>query len=314
MDKTSDSFFKKYDHVEDTDLTLQFRGFPKMKSPGRIDKMHHMKELMELHKYLFTGFQMNISYVLDRRFIVGHALALGKDSDPMQSISDNEDSDRATYAMNAQYNHKNYQLHGSVATNGMASSAFIFKKGGLFLLFSGQAVEDKFALDVDLSYEFVDSLIEARYHMKDVGLAFTQAITPRLSFGAEYMIGFEGYVFNRFIFRHKDKEARTRKTVSLLKGTQKNEVRLYYSKKITKYMEILSSIRISKKKSFNSNWYFGYVINSQRGMIKSLIDGSGTVSTLMDFPFSQNANVNVCGTINYRLNSYDFGFGISAQI
>jgi len=302
--------FEKIDSSEES--SSNWKRFPNLKAPGRIEKLSHMRELMEIKKFLFSGFLLQVQYLISRNFIVGHAIALGKDD--MFMMKEGEDEpERGSYSFTGQYVGKNYHLNGMFSLGGVSQSMFQFKKGGFGILLNGQAVGENFAFELDSFYQFHDSLIEARLQTKEMGLAFTQAITPNLAFGSEYMIG-QGYVYNKFIFRYKDREARTKKTISITKGTNKNELRLYYSKKATKNLEFLSAYRLTKKKNYTSNWYFGYLSKSQRAMVKSLMDGTGNISTLVEMPFSSVSSLSICGNINYRLNSYDFGFGISLMV
>jgi len=302
-----------FENIELNDEGLfEWKKFPKLKHPGRIDNMSHMRELMLVNKYLFTGFALGVNYVLDRNFSVSHTIALGKD-DPMMAVTNQEEPDRASYTLVGQYVGKNYLMNGTFSMTGINQSVFQYKKGGFGIVVQGQALGENFAFDMDCYYGLHDSLLEGKLQSKEAGLAFTQAITKNLAFGAEYMIG-NGYVYNKLIFRHKDKKARTKKTVSFTRGSNKNEVRLYYSKKVTKNLEFLSAYRITKKKNFNSNWFFGYMSKSNRVMIKSLMDGTGNISTLVEMPFTQVSTASICANINYRLNSYDFGFGINVMV
>jgi len=265
---------------------------------------------MLVNKFLFTGFLLGVNYVLDRNFTIGHNLSLGKD-DPMLTGSD--EPDRAGYQLSAQYAGKNYLMNGTFSFTGLTQASFHYKKGGFGMMINGQALGENFAYDVDFTYNLQDSLIEARSHTKETGFAFTQAITKQLDFGTEYMIG-QGYVYNKMIFRYKDKKAKSKKTFTVTRGSNKNELRLYYSKKVTKNLEFLSAYRITQKKTINSNWYFGYMSKSQRAMIKSLMDGTGNISTLVEMPFSSVSSAVICANINYRLNTYDFGFGVNLMV
>jgi len=270
-----------------------------------------MKELMMVNKYMFTGLTIALNYLIEKNFTVSHNISLGKDD--MMAMGNEEEPEKAGYQVHAQYSGKDYVMNGVFSLSGLAQSVFHYKKGGFFLAVSAQAVNDVFGFDIDASYTLNDSLLETRIQSKEMGVAFTQAVTRNIDVGVEYMVG-NGYVYNKLILRQKDKEAKTKKTLTLTKGSNKNEMRLYYSKKVTKAVEFLSAYRMTRKKSYNSNWYFGYMNKSQTMMLKSLVDGTGTISTLLELPFSQYSSATVCANLNYRLNTYDFGFGVNIAI
>jgi hypothetical protein len=310
-----DSIFDQQNENKDSKL----KPFPKLKSPGKIEKLSHMKELFDINKYLFTGFQLTFHNIIDRHFTVGHTLHLGKEDQQGIPSKDDDDVERGSYALHSQFSTKHMMLHGICGTSGVSQAVFAYNRGGFGTMWHMQVVEDNLGFDVNLSYSLQESCVEAKIQSREVALAYTQAFTPQLSFGAEYSIGLPKSISNKFLLQHKDKIAKTKKTITMTVGTEKFETRLYYSKKFTKNLEFLSAYRLTQKKkegssNINSNWYFGYSTKSNRAVIKSLIEGTGSVASLVEIPFSSVSTLVLSGKINYKLNTYDFGFGVNVMM
>jgi len=275
---------------------------------------------MDVNKHLFTGFQLNYQNIVARSFMVGHTLHLGKEEQMMMSLgADDEEADKASYTIHSTYTRKNLLMQGMIGTNGISQTILSYSRGGFGMFLHGQVLDKNLGYDINFCYSLHESCIEAKLQSRGVGLAYTQALTPQLSFGAEYSIGLPNKISNKILFQHKDKETHTKKTISLSYGTEKSEAKVYYSKKFTKNLEFLSAYKLTQKKkdgstNFNSNWYFGYSTKSNRAVIKALIDGNGSVFSLTEIPFSNMATMVLSGKINYKLNSYDFGFGVNMMM
>jgi len=281
-------------------------------SPTVDDMLKNSKEILEVSRYLFSGFQFTVHNLIARKFFDSHNFHFGKIDPSVQQDDEHVDLNLAWYSFGALYKDDKNSITGRTTTNGTVNGTWSYKGDKFRWNLKGKMSKLSYG-ELDLAYNFYGSWLEAKFSNTSVGLGFTSPITPNTSFGAELLISpVSEIISKRYILQHKNKEKGEIYTGLLTNVTDKTELELFYSKKIKNSLRFLSALQLHRsKEEWTSNFYLGYSCKSKYIQIRALIDGQMAVSSVIEIPFSVFMGIVLSGKINYPKNDYDFGFGVT---
>jgi len=279
------------------------------------DMLKSSKDILEMSRYLFSGFQCTLHSLMARKFFNSHTFHFGKLDPSIHQDEEHVDLNLAWYSFGAFYKDDKQTMSGKVSAKG-TNASYNYKDNRLRVNFKGTVSVLPY-FEADVACKLHDFWIEAKFSNTAFGLGFTTPVTQAVSFGSELLISPVSKVISkRYLIQHKNKDIGETSSLLFTGVGEKKELELLYSKKLKANIRFLSALQfhLSQDKQWSSNWYFGYSCKSKILQLRSLIDGNGSVSSIIEFPLAVFMHILLSGKINYKKNDYDFGFGVSMNI
>jgi len=304
----------KFNILEDTDQRTIWPNYPCSKTvDGMLKKSN---DILELHKHLFSGFQLTTHNLLDKRFVQSYTFHFGKIDPMVHQDEEHVDVNQAWVSIGAVFKTDHASLSGKFNTKGITNGMFSYRNNKIHCIGKGNYGKKPY-FETDIAVNVYGSIWgEAKLSNTAVGLGFTAPLLPSFSFGSELLISPVSKLSTwKFLFqkRFKDSEGNSKFT-GLIKTDHNFKIELHYSKKVKK-LNILSAIKINQTKDkWTSNWYLGYSYKSKISQIRAMIENLQGTSSIVEIPIAGFLSFQISSKINYVHNVYDFGFGVCYNI
>eukprot|EP01129_Flabellula_baltica_P004235 TRINITY_DN1459_c0_g1_i2.p2 TRINITY_DN1459_c0_g1~~TRINITY_DN1459_c0_g1_i2.p2 ORF type:complete len:300 (+),score=53.21 TRINITY_DN1459_c0_g1_i2:50-949(+) len=292
--------------IQQTQMVSTKARVQKIKAPGRIEKFAHLKDITEMKRHFYSGFQVNVINSLSKKgnFYLNSSLHLGKED--MMS----EDDERASFSLGSTYVTKNVVLTGSMSTSGISQAIFHYNTPSWGANIHAQIADhEKWVVEASLVKNFSDFSTELKLGSREVGLAFTQGITPDLKFGSEFIWVFPDKL--RLVELLQYQKEGTKLTGVFNWGTDRRKFNVYYSKKM-KNLEFLTSYTLTQKRdNVSTVGLVGYNSRTMSTNAKGMIDTTGTVGSIVEVAVGPLFSISISTHVNYVHDIYETGFGIT---
>jgi len=222
------------EEINDTKKNDSFFFFPYYKPSGTSldDMLKNVKEVVEIQRYLFSGFQFTYHNLLDKKFYNTHTFHFGK-IDPAIDLDDenNADVNVAWYGFGGIYKDDKQSLVGRITTQGNTTASYCYNGDLVKFNFKGQYAKKIYA-EGDIALNLSGSWVELKASNTYIGFGFTTPLTKSISFGSEMLISPVSYLISqRYILQYKGKVGKSKYSGVFSNLGSKTDIDLYYEKK-----------------------------------------------------------------------------------
>jgi hypothetical protein len=276
-------------------------------APGRIEKLLHLKDLTDMARHFFTGCQVNIINAMNTKgnFYISNSFHFGKEE------TMNEDDEKANYSLGGTFVNKGLIMTGSMSTSGITQSILHYNGvGGGINIHAQVADHEKWVIESSILKNFKDFSFEIKLGSRELGIAFTQYLTPKLRYGSEILY-LPPNKFRLVNILELGDNTDQKVTGVLNYGTDRTKFNLYYSRKMDN-MNFLTSINTTVKNgALTSKAMMGYRVRHQMLHCKGMIDTTGSVGSIIEVAAGAMLSISISTHFNYFHDVYETGFGFT---
>lgn len=284
-------------------------------------------QILNTDRFCYRGLKLSFVNILQRdyNFRVTHSFELGKKQGQLQNGK--KDGQKSAYSLAVLVVGKEWMTQIQRVQNQSTGFHTEYKNGNFEAAFVGQIQRGVGSqLNINAGYKFKDMCFEAKINSQLVAeLSMTQPITEKLAAGA--LISFSpanDKAQLKLTGKYTEEDIKSETLVSVTTGGGSDELHLSYMQEIWNNLNFIAAVdtSLAKKsplggeKEWGSVVKGGYSYNMRQFGIQTqgLFDSSGNVACVATSSIAQDVNLTLSGNMNYKRNTYDFGFGIQLPV